>query len=128
VQDLAKKQAKRTLLIQVILFFSLALLALIFISVQGAYSAVLGGLATVLPASIFTACAFYHQGARAAGQILGDFYLGALLKFVSMGFLFYVFFVFLHPIGLIFMGSFMLTQIIVLVAPSLLSFYDRRRA
>ena len=126
MQDIAKKQAKRVILAQALLALLLALLVWGFISVQAAYSVVLGGLATVIPALVFMYCALAHQGAKQAARILGDFYLGLFLKFLSMGFLFYVFFKFCHPNGLFFMLSFIMTQILALIAPRLLSVYDRR--
>jgi ATP synthase protein I len=126
VQDVPKKKAKRTILAQIVLFFVCALLALIFISTQAAYSIVLGGLATVIPAFIFMFFALAHQGAQQAARILGDFYLGVFFKFLSMGLLFYVFFKFCHLNGLFFMLSFIMTQIFALIAPRLLSVYDRR--
>jgi F0F1-type ATP synthase assembly protein I len=128
VQDLVKKQAKRSILIQILLLVSLGLLSWIFISTQAAYSAVLGGLSTVLPAIVFMLCAFAHHGAHRAAQIVGDFYLGSFLKWVSMGLLFYVFFSFCHLNGFMFMLGFIMTQILALIAPSLLSRYERRAA
>jgi ATP synthase protein I len=126
VEDQAKKQAKRVIFIQACVVVIAALLAFFFISFQVAYSAILGGLATIVPAFIFMYFAFLHKGAREATRILRDFYLGIFFKFLSMAILFYLFFIFLHPNGLIFMLSFVITQILALIAPGLLSFFQRR--
>ena len=117
VQDIAKIRAKRVLLIQTSLTILLALLSLIIFYPNAACSALLGGATTIIPALIFMNRAFTHKGAQAAGKIVGDFYLGEALKFIVMGLLFFVIFRFLHPNGLVFMLSFILTQVAALFVP-----------
>jgi ATP synthase protein I len=111
----------RTLLIQIAVTIVLSLVFLGGMSLQAAFSILLGGITTILPAWIFMKYAFSHKGARAAKQILLDFYIGIFLKFVSIGLLFYVFFTFFKINGPFFMLSFILTQIVAIIAPRLFS-------
>lgn len=55
-------------------------------SADSALSALFGGLAVILPTSVFTGLAFRHAGARKARDIVNSFYLGESLKlFITVG-------------------------------------------
>lgn len=47
---------------------------------QAVYSALLGGIVSILPTFFFAIVLFYHQGARNAKNIANNFYRGEALK------------------------------------------------
>lgn len=64
-----------------------------------AYSAFVGGLISIGPNIYFARWAFKHTGARAAGLVVGSFYLGETGKFLLTAVLFAVVFVWLKPLN-----------------------------
>ncbi len=117
MSNFSRKTAYQTILFQTLTVLILALAFGALLSLKAGYSVLLGGVTTVVPALIFSWFAFLHQGARAAGKILQDFYLGELLKFVTMAVLFILILRFVPIDGLHFMLSFIVTQLIGLLIP-----------
>ena len=59
-----------------------------------AQSVLLGGLVALIPNFLFARKLFQHQGARAARQIVRNFYAGEFIKILSTALLFTVVFLF----------------------------------
>lgn len=63
-----------------------------------AYSALLGGLISLVPNAWFASLVFRHSGARAMGAVVGNAYLGELTKLVMIGAGFGLVFVLVDPL------------------------------
>ncbi len=118
MRDITLKHAYSTILLQVAITLVLAVLWGIFSSPRGAYSAVLGGLPTIIPALIFVRLALTRAKAE---KTLQKFFLGELAKFLSMAILFVFILLFIRVEGAPFMLSFVLTQIATLFTARLLN-------
>ena len=71
---------KRLLVIQLMISLLISLVLLLTFGVKDAISAILGGLVAIVPATVFAKKFFHYQGARAARQIVKNFYIGEALK------------------------------------------------
>ncbi len=69
-------------LMQLALSFIFAGLCAIMASINAGKSALLGGLACIVPNAYFAYKLFTYQGARAARQIVNSFYKGEALKII----------------------------------------------
>lgn len=89
---------------------SIALILAVFCAVafngRSAISALLGGLVCLIPNAYFAIKLFKYQGARAAKQIVNDFYKGEAFKIVLSLVLFTLIFIFLKISPLAFFISY----------------------
>lgn len=109
--------ARRLLLLQLSLTTLAALLALLFISINAALSALLGGLICVLPNAYFARKLFQYQGARAARKIVKSFYQGEALKILLSIALFALVFCFVKIIPWILFTTYIGVQMTIWFAP-----------
>ena len=73
-------------MLQTVIILLIALIAAIKSGEKAALSALLGGLIAVIPHALFAVIYFRSSGARAAKQIVTDFYKGEAVKiFLSVG-------------------------------------------
>jgi ATP synthase protein I len=94
--------------------FTSALISIVFLLLLGkreGISAMLGGMVAILPSVLFAKKMFRYQGARAARQIVKNFYIGEALKILSTAILFTLVFV-LYKIAPL---AFFFTYIVVLM-------------
>jgi ATP synthase protein I len=63
-----------------------------------AYSVLLGGLISLIPSTWFAILVFRHSGARAVGAVVGNAYLGELMKLIMIGAGFGLVFVLVDPL------------------------------
>ncbi|MBX9705031.1 MAG: ATP synthase subunit I [Gammaproteobacteria bacterium] len=108
-------RAYQQLWLQLILSVVFAAIGLLLHGVVTGYSALLGGLVVILPSYLFLLFAFRFSGARAAGKMLGAFYLGELVKLVTMAALIVLVLKYLPIHGLAFMVSFIGVQFFALL-------------
>lgn len=78
-----------------------------------AYSSFLGGVIAIVPQLFFARKAFAKHGARAARQILGTFYVGEVLKWLSSITLFTLVFVNAKPDAVALISAYAVTQLVV---------------
>ncbi|MDP1602499.1 MAG: ATP synthase subunit I [Legionella sp.] len=102
---------KRLLALQFILCVLITACVLLAYGFQSAISALLGGLVAFIPSALFAVKFFRHQGARAARQIVKDFYVGEFLKILSSILLFTLVFIVFEVVPL----AFFLTYIAVVM-------------
>lgn len=102
----------RALLIQVLACCILGAILWGVIDFKAAYSALLGGLAAVIPNAYFTYKAFRYFGARSVNAVIQSFWAGEAGKTVLTAVLFAVLFIGVKPlnIGMVFVG-YILVQI-----------------
>ena len=72
--------------------------SLLFLGRVVAYSALLGGLISLIPNAWFASLVFRHSGARAMGAVVRNAYLGELMKLVMIGAGFGLVFVLVDPL------------------------------
>jgi len=82
-----------------------------------AYSALLGGLAFVIPNVLFASKLFQYQGARSARQIVSSFYKGEALKLVLSALIFTAVFVLCRITPLAFFSSYIIVLMTHWFAP-----------
>lgn len=87
--------------VQAITTLSLAALSLLVGSVVLAYSALLGGLLTLIPNAGFAILVFREGGARAMPAVVRNAFLGELMKLVMIGVGFGLVFVLVDPLHVI---------------------------
>lgn len=116
---LAWRVAKQLLLLQSGLTAALSLGAWLFFGSQSGYSALLGGMVSVIPGQIFAYRLFKYSGAQATKQIMRSFYSGELLKILSSIFLFVIVFATVKVSALAFFMTFIIIQMSHWVAPLL---------
>jgi ATP synthase protein I len=97
----------------------IAALAYLFVSVTAAWSALLGGVAIVLPSSYFAYRLFRITSARAARKIVRAFYVGEITKILLSAVLAVVFIRFLHVGMFPFWVGFMAALVGFWIAPAL---------
>lgn len=102
---------KKLLFIQLALGILIPLVVLIVSDKHKALSALLGSLVAYLPSLLFAEKLFRYQGARAARQIVRNFYAGEFLKIAASMLLFTLVFVFFEVVPL----AFFLTYIAMLM-------------
>lgn len=109
--------AKRLVACQVILTAVIALGCLLVSGRMPATSALLGGLVCTIPNAFFARKMFEYAGARAARQIVNNFYKGEGLKIILSILLFTVVLKFFNIIPLIFFIVYLVVQMTVWFAP-----------
>jgi len=115
------KRSQWTLYLQLMVTLLLMLVGRVFVGKVFACSVFFGGLVTIVPGFVFTYYAFAHHGAHAAQRIVYDFYKGTLLKFISMAILFALVLSFIRLNSAGFMLGFVITQLLSIVIPWLLT-------
>lgn len=109
------------LILQFILTAVIALLLLCLYGSREATSALLGGLVALLPSALFAKKLFAHQGARAAKQIVRNFYLGEALKIMTSVALFALVFLFYEVNPLAFFVTYIVVVMTIWFAPLVLT-------
>ena len=117
--------AKRLLQCQLGLTILLATIALFFLGVMAAISALLGGLVSIVPNAYFARKLFQYQGARAARQIVNGFYKGEAMKLLLTVTLFAVVFKWFNIIPLVFFLVFIMTQMVFWFSPLIFNNQNR---
>ncbi len=112
-----EQSAKRLLHCQFTLTLLLATLGLLFSGLVAGLSALLGGLVSVIPNAYFSRKLFQHQGARAAQQIVNNFYKGEAMKLMLTVALFAMVFKWFKIIPLVFFLVFITTQMVFWFSP-----------
>ena len=77
----------RLILSQVFIVIAIGIVAWFFVGTRGGLSALLGGIAWMLPNTYFMHKLFVSRKARTGTQIVKDFYVGELIKLLLSGFL-----------------------------------------
>ncbi len=111
---------RRLLLVQAGLVFIISLLLLLIVDSKQAYSVLLAGLVYLVPSWIFAVKLFKHEGARAAGKIVRDFYWGESLKLLCTFALFALVFKYVPVAPLAFFCTYIFLQMTLWIAPLLL--------
>lgn len=114
------KSARRLLICQLGVTLLIVTIAMLFWGAIGAKSALLGGLANIVPTAYFAVKLFQYQGARAARQIVNGFYKGEAVKIVLTVVLFALVFKFFNIIPLVFLSVYIMTQMVFWFAPLIL--------
>ncbi len=78
--------------LQALAVLAVSLIFFLAIGTQAGYSALLGGVISIVPNFVFATLAFRNAGASAAKEVLGDFFKGEALKLVLVIVLFWVVF------------------------------------
>lgn len=120
--QLAKPPLARIFTIQSIVLL-LGVAGLFFINKTQAYSALFGGLISIVPNMYFARWAFRYSGARAAHKIARSFYRGEAGKFLLTVMLFAGVFVLVTPLGVV---ALFLAYIVMMVFNWLLILYFSR--
>lgn len=102
---------KKLLAVQLLLCLLVTIVVLISFGEHQSLSALLGGLVAFLPSMLFARKCFRYQGARAARQIVRNFYVGEFLKIFSSILLFTLVFILYEVAPL----AFFLTYIAILM-------------
>lgn len=109
VKRLIKAQIFTSLLISLV-FFGL-------MSKKDGISAMLGGLVAIVPSALFAKKMFRYQGARAARQIVKNFYFGEALKILSTAILFALVFIVYKVAPLAFFFTYIMVLMTYWLAP-----------
>lgn len=109
---MGQSKAYRQLALQTIITLVGAMSLLVFANARDAYSVFLGGVAVIIPTYLFILCAFRYSGARAASKILGAFFIGEMIKFVSMAALIITVLKFTTAQPLVFLLAFLSVQVL----------------
>lgn len=112
--------------LQFLVITILAILAYIKEGQQTAISALLGGLVCFIPNAYFALKLFKYQGARAARQIINNFYAGEALKIMISAFLFAMVFILCRITPWAFFGTYIAVQMTYWVAPWIIVFKQKR--
>ncbi len=108
---------KRLLKTQLLTSILISLLFLLFAGKNEGISAMLGGLIAIVPSILFAKELFRYQGARAAQQIVKNFYLGEALKIFSTAILFTLVFVLYKIAPLAFFSTYIVVLMTYWFAP-----------
>jgi ATP synthase protein I len=85
-RQLLLHRLKKLWVLQIVIILSVVLISAIISGKKAAISAFLGGSIAVIPHALFAIIYFRRSGARAAKQIVTDFYKGEAVKiFLSFG-------------------------------------------
>ena len=114
---LNKHSIIRFWLVQLGLVLLLAMFCAVKYNYNSAYSALLGGLVCIIPNALFALKLFKYHGARAARQIVNNFYKGEALKIVLSIILFTTVFIFCKITPLAFFASYVLVLMTHWLAP-----------
>jgi ATP synthase protein I len=87
--------------IQLIFAIVITLLLFVFLGKVPAYSALLGGLAYILPNAYFVRCAFRGSGEQSPHKIVRWFYVGEAGKLILTGVIFAICFALVKPLHVI---------------------------
>ncbi|MFC3908204.1 ATP synthase subunit I [Legionella dresdenensis] len=93
---------RRLIIIQIGICLMITLLLFLFSGAKAAGSALTGGLVAILPSAVFAKRLFKYQGARAAKEIVKNFYQGEFLKIILSMILFALVFIFYEVQPLVF--------------------------
>ena len=116
-KGLNKHSIIRFWLVQLGLVLLLAMFCAVKYNYNSAYSALLGGLVCIIPNALFALKLFKYHGARAARQIVNNFYKGEALKIVLSIILFTTVFIFCKITPLAFFASYVLVLMTHWLAP-----------
>ena len=116
-KGLNKHSIIRFWLVQLGLVLLLAMFCAVKYNYNSAYSALLGGLVCIIPNALFALKLFKYHGARAARQIVNNFYKGEALKIVLSIILFTTVFIFCKITPLAFFVSYVLVLMTHWLAP-----------
>lgn len=75
-----RQLAKRLLMVQIVVVFAAALIALLSVDVKWGISALIGGGIFILAHAVFALCTFLFSGARKAKLIMASIFGGEVLK------------------------------------------------
>jgi ATP synthase protein I len=83
VKDMQNWRAvQRVLVAQLLIGLLITVIVLVSVNRHAAISALLGALVALIPSVVFAKKMFQHQGARAARQIVKNFYTGEFFKII----------------------------------------------
>jgi ATP synthase protein I len=111
------KGAQRLATLQLCLALLLASVALCYSGDKAALSALLGGIVAILPNVFFARKLFQYRGARAAKQIVNNFYKGEALKIILSIILFVLVFRYTNVMPLVFFIVYITVQMMFWFAP-----------
>lgn len=114
------RDAHRILFLQLGVAALISLLAYGFCNLTAAYSALMGGLVSVIPNAYFARKLFQCQGARSARQIVNNFYKGEACKIALSILLFALVFAYFKINPVVFFGTYIVTQLVFWFAPVIL--------
>ncbi len=118
----------KVIVLQFIATIVLALIVFLLWDLTSAYSALIGGLISVVPSGYFAKKAFKYQGAHNADNIVKAFYGGEVGKLVLTVMLFVMVFITLKKINVIaLMLEFVAIQITGLIAMAVMHFTPSRK-
>lgn len=100
-KSIARPPVYRVLYIQIVVTLMSCIISLIIWDEVNAYSALLGGVISFVPNSIFIWKAFSISGARQAQNIVNAFYKGEAIKITLTAFLFVITFLAVKPLSVI---------------------------
>jgi len=118
-----KVAAYKLLGIQLVSSVAIALLLLIFLDKETAYSAILGGLAYILPNAYFVRYAFRGSEEQSPHRIVYWFYVGEAGKLVLTGVIFVICFTAVKPLDVIALFVMYILMIVINVAGLALNKY-----
>ena len=109
--------AWRFIVSQLSVTLGMAAIFLYFMGIDASISALLGGLLSAIPTAYFAMKCFKYHGARAAKQIVNNFYKGEAVKIALSLILFMLVFKFFHPIPLVFFSAYIAVQMVFWLTP-----------
>lgn len=110
---------KRLLIFQLLLCLCISLVVGFAWGYVAAKSALLAGMVSIIPNTLFARKLFYYRGAQSAKQIVNSFYVGEAIKLLSAMVLFAVVFIFAEIKPVVFFLTFIVVQMSVWFAPLL---------
>ena len=114
-----RKLAKYQLVVSLILTFLIAIIMYLNWGYSNAVSALVGGVISIIPNSVFAYKTFKYVGASSSKKVIESFYSGEKMKMVITVFLLALAFKFLVIIPIPFFLTFFLVMIISLLTPIL---------
>jgi ATP synthase protein I len=111
--------ARKIFRVQLVVLLVTAIIVLLSLGANAAMSVILGGLVNVFPNVCFARLLFKEHGAQAAKQIVKNFYKGEAVKMMLTVGLFALTFKYLNVIPLVFFAGFILAQISLWFAQSI---------
>ena len=101
------------------------MIALLFSGMLAAISAGLGGLVSIVPNAYFARKLFQYQGARAARQIVNNFYKGEAMKLLLTVALFAMVFKWFNIVPWVFFVVYIVTQMVFWFSPLIFNHQNR---
>lgn len=108
---------KRLFLWQIGITVLASALSVLLISPVAGWSALLGGLVSIVPNAVLAWKLFQYQGARSARQIVNGFYKGEALKISLSAVMFALVFIFFTVKPAVFFTAFIIVQMVFWFAP-----------